>query len=131
MSSNRELVERLAELINAGDFDGWVELYSEDLVFGASSEWPETTSVSGREGLRQFWAEFSGVWDEVKIRIDKVYEAEDAVAAECAWLTRGRASGVEGTMEFVLALWIRDGLFVRGQFYDELSDALDAVGLGD
>ena len=129
MSSNRELVERLAELINAGDFDGWVDLYSEDLVFGASSEWPETTSVSGRDGLRQFWADFSGVWEDVKIRIDKVYEADDAVVAECAWLTRGRASGVEGTMEFVLGLWMRDGLIVRGQFYDELSDALDEVGL--
>ena len=131
MSSSRELVERLAERINAGDLDGWVELYSEDLVFGASAEWPETTSVTGRDGLRQFWADFSGVWEDVKIRIDNVHEADGAVIAECAWLTRGRASGVEGTMEFVLGLWIRDGLIVRGQFYDDLSEGLDAVGLGD
>ena len=129
MSSKRELIERMAERLNAGDLDGWVELYAEDVVFGASAEWPENTSVTGRSGMRQFWEEFSGVWEDVQIQIDKVYEAEDAVVAECHWITRGRASGVEGTMEFVLALWMRDGLIVRGQFYDELSDALDEVGL--
>ena len=34
-------------------------------------------------------------------------------------------------MEFAIAALGRDGLFVRGQFFDEFSDALDAVGLGD
>ena len=51
--------------------------------------------------------------------------------AECRWVTRGRASGVEGTLEFVLGLWIEDGLIVRGQFFDELPDALAAAGVGD
>ena len=129
MGSSRELAERLAERINAGDVDGWVALYSEDLEFVASDSWPETSTVRGRDGLRAFWAEFTGVWDDVQIRIDRLHEAEDGVVAECRWITRGRASGVEGTLEFVLGLWVKDGLIVRGQFFDELDDALEAVGV--
>ena len=127
MGSSRDLVERLAERINAGDLEGWVALYSEDLEFVASDSWPETSTIRGRDGLRAFWAEFSGVWDEVQIQIDRLHEAEDSVVAECQWITRGRASGVEGTLEFVLGLWVKDGMIVRGQFFDELTDALDAI----
>ena len=127
MGSNRELMERLADRLNAGDLDGWVGLYAEDVEFVASESWPETATVTGRDGLRSFWAEFSGVWDDVQIRIDRLHEADDAVVGECRWVTRGRASGVEGTLEFVLALWIREGLIVRGQFFDELTDALGAI----
>jgi len=129
MGSTRELTERLAERLNAGDIEGWVALYSDDLEFVASDSWPETSTIRGRDGLRAFWAEFSGVWDNVQIQIDRIHEAEDAVVAECQWITRGRASGVEGTLEFVLGLWVKDGLIVRGQFFDELDEALEAVGL--
>ena len=129
MGSSAELIERLAERLNAGDPEGWIALYSEDLEFVASESWPETSTVRGRDGLRAFWAEFSGVWDDVQIQIDRLHEGEDVVVAECQWITRGRASGVEGTLEFVLGLWVKDGLIVRGQFFDELDDALAAVGL--
>ena len=47
------------------------------------------------------------------------------------WLTRGRVSGVEGTMEFAWGSGCETGSDVRGQFYEELSDALEAVGVGD
>ena len=122
-------MEHVADRLNAGDLDGWIELYAEDVEFVASESWPETATVTGREGLRSFWAEFTGVWDDLQIRIDRLHEAEaeGAVVGECRWVTRGRASGVEGSLEFVLALWIRDGLIVRGQFFDELTDALDAI----
>ena len=123
-------MSRLADLLNAGEIDEWVELYAEDVVLVASDSWPENSAVTGRNGLRDFWREFTGVWEEVQIRVDRVHDAGHAVVAECRWVTRGRASGVEGTLEFVLGLWIEDGLVVRGQFFEELRDALDAVGLG-
>ena len=123
-------MSRLADRLNAGDVEGWLELYAEDVVFVAGESWPETSTVSGRSGLRDFWHEFSGVWEDVQIQVNRLHEGADAVVAECEWVTRGRASGVEGTLEFVLVLWIEDRLIVRGQFFDELGDALDAVGLG-
>ena len=122
-------MELLAERLNAGDLDGWIELCAEDIVFVASESWPESASITGRAGMREFWAEFSGVWDEVQIRINRIHESEDAVVGECQWVTRGRTSGVEGTLEFVLALWVRDGLVARGQFFEDLAEALHAVGL--
>ena len=122
-------MELLAERLNAGDLDGWIGLFTEDAELAASESWPETSTITGRVGLREFWGEFSGVWDDVQIRVNRVHEAEDAVVGECQWVTRGRSSGVEGTLEFVLALWVRDGLVARGQFFEDLPEALHAVGL--
>ncbi len=122
---------RQAERLDAGDVEGWLALYAEDVEFLANDTWPETSTITGRDGVRDFWREFTGVWEDVQIRVDRMHDAGDAVVGECRWVTRGRASGVEGTIEFVLALWIEDGMIVRGQFFDELPDALEAVGLGD
>ena len=130
MSAGTDLMTRVAEQLNAGDFEAWLELYSEDVVFLASDSWPENATVTGRDAVREFWREFSGVWEDVRIRIDRIHDAGDAAVAECAWETRGRASGVEGTLEFVLGIWVEDGLIVRGQFFDELEQGLEAVGLG-
>jgi ketosteroid isomerase-like protein len=131
VSESKELLERFAERLNAGDTEGWLELYSEDVVFVASDSWPENSTVTGRDGIRDFWREFTGVWEDLQLRINRIHDAGDAAVGECQWVTRGRASGVEGTLEFVVGLWAEDGLVVRGQFFDELGDALDAVGLGD
>lgn len=126
-----ELLREMARLWNADDVEGFVSLFSHDVVFLSSESWPESQPVAGRDAMRKFWHEFRGVWDQVRLAIDELRPVESAVAARCHWVTRGRLSGMEGELEFAVALWVEDGIAVRGQFFDELPDALAAVGLGD
>ena len=76
------------------------------------------------EAMRTFAADFRAVWEDVELEIDELFPGdEEAVAGACHWVTRGRASGVEGRLDFSIGIWARDGLIVRGQFFDELADA--------
>ena len=79
--------------------------------------------------MRAFAAEFRAVWEDVELEIVELFPGEQkAVAAACQWVTRGRASGVEGRLDFSIGIWTRDGLIFRGQFFDDLADARAAVG---
>ena len=124
-----DLIHVLAERWNAGDLDPYAELFHPDIVFLSSESWPETGVWKGRDSLKDFWSEFRGVWDDVQLEVDEVHHGDGAVAGRCHWITRGRVSGMEGTMEFAITLWVRDGQVVRGQFFDEFPDALAAAGV--
>ena len=64
----------------------------------------------------------------MKLEIDELFPGTEAVAGACHWVTRGRASGVEGRLDFPIVIWVRDGLIIRGQFFEELEDALRGPG---
>jgi len=115
---------------NDGERDGYLELFAEDVVVYADETWPENDTVRGREGIAQFWQDFRGVWDDVKLRVNTRRTGDGVAAANCEWVTRGRASGVEGTIEFAFAAWEDGGVLTRGKFFEEFPDALEAVGLG-
>jgi ketosteroid isomerase-like protein len=122
-------MEQFAQRWNEGDLDRYLKVFAEDVVILADDTWPENDAVRGREGIAQFWRDFHGVWDDVKLRVNTLHTGDGVAAAECQWLTRGRASGVEGTIEFAFAAWIEGDLLKRGQFFQELDGALEAVGL--
>ena len=122
-------VHELARIWNAGDEEAYMAMFAPTVEFGASESWPETASATGLEALSDFWQEFRAVWDDVKLEVHEVRATQEAGAARCSWVTRGRASGVEGALGFAVTLWVEDGLVVKGQFFDEYEDAVAATGL--
>ena len=79
--------------------------------------------------VSEFWDEFRAVWEDVTLVVHEVRATGDAGPARCSWVTRGRASGVEGELGFAITLWVRGGLLVQGQFFDDYEDAVAATGL--
>jgi uncharacterized protein (TIGR02246 family) len=129
--SDEQLVGEVARCWNEHDLEGYLDLFAEDVVILANETWPESSPVRGRDGLRDFWHEFRGVWEDIQMRVNAVHHGDEAVAADCQWVTRGRASGLEGAIDFAIVVWPADGRIARGQFFDELPDALAAAGVGD
>ena len=124
-----ELIEEFTRRWNEGDLDRFLELFAEDVVVYADETWPENETVRGREGIAKFWRDFRSVWEDVKLRVNTLHVGDDVAAADSEWVTRGRASGVEGTIQFAFAVWIEGGLVKRGQFFEEFPDAVRATGL--
>jgi ketosteroid isomerase-like protein len=124
-----QVVRRLAETWNAGEAEPWMAVFDPEIVFLSSESWPESGPFEGPEAMRTFAEDFRAVWEDVQLEIVELFPGEDgAIAGACQWVTRGRASGVEGRLDFAIATWTRDGRIYRGQFFDELSDARAAVG---
>ena len=119
----------MAEIWNSGEIEPYLALFAPEIVFLSSESWPETGRYEGLEAMRTFVGDFRAVWEDVELAIVELFPGDgEAIAGACQWVTRGRASGVEGRLDFAIGIWTRDGQIVRGQFFDDLADARAAVG---
>ena len=108
-AESHDVVRQLAERWNAGDLDGALDLYHEDAVSIAGPDWPEQYTHRGHDEIRSNMADWLSVWDSSQIEIGSVETYGDKVVVTGAWITRGRSSGVTGTMPIVILLTLRDG----------------------
>ena len=48
-----EIVRQVGERWNAGDIDGLLALYADDIVVRAGEHWPEQATVQGKAAFRE------------------------------------------------------------------------------
>ena len=77
----RDAYERAIQLYNAGDMEGFVNLYTED----AELVTPEGTA-QGRAAILEFWSRDQVAFPERTVTIDVMVEQGDTIAAEWTWV---------------------------------------------
>ena len=113
MADPREIVSQVSERWNAGDFDGLLELYADDVTVHTGEHWPERHVLEGKDAFRESIEEWVSVWESIAIETDEVEVFGDRVVARGAWRSTGRLSGVEGTLPIHIVFTIRDGKIAR------------------
>jgi ketosteroid isomerase-like protein len=126
-ADNVDLTRRLVELWNAGDVDAVVDLFTEDAAMIAGAEWPDQAQYHGREGVRANIEGWRSVWESSRIEPERVEAHGERVVASGAWVTRGRASGIEGDMPFVILLTLRDGKIAVLEWFTDHDEAVAAA----
>ena len=127
VADNVDLARRLVELWNAGDVDAVVALYTEDAAMIAGPDWPDQAAYHGREGVRANIEGWRSVWDSSRIVAERIEEHGDCVVASGAWVTRGRASGIEGHLPFVILLTVRGGKIAVLEWFTDHDEAVAAA----
>ncbi len=127
MSENVDVVRQLAERWNAGDVDGALELYHDDAVAISGPDWPEQATHRGHDELRSNMTDWLAVWESSQIEIASVETFGDKVVATGAWSTRGRSSGVSGTMPIVILFTLRDGKIAVLEWHTDHDAAVAAA----
>ena len=92
------------------------------------AEWPEQAAYHGRDGIRENidqWRTRLGV--EPASRLDRIEAYGDQVVASGDWNTRGRGSGVEGRMPFVILLKVRKERIARFEWFTDHDEAVAAA----
>jgi ketosteroid isomerase-like protein len=126
---NAEVVRRLGELWNAGDYEGVLELYSDDVVMTAAPEWPDPGPWVGKEGVGWNQRQWLEAWDEVQLVTHELAFNGDKVLLVGEWNSRGTASGFGGQMEVIFVLTLRDGLITHFDWFSDADEARRAAGL--
>ena len=124
---NLQIVRLVVERWNAGDLDGTLELYAEDAVMLSGPDWPEPSSWQGRAAIRRNMEEWREVWESSQMQVDGLESFGDRVIGTGAWTTRGRLSGVDGRMPFVVLLTLRDGKIASLEWFTERDRAVAAA----
>jgi ketosteroid isomerase-like protein len=128
---NVEVVRRMYELWNRGEFDAAVEMLDQDVVWNAYVHLPDSGTRHGAGEVQQWAGEFLEAWGEIQVQIERLEEVgDDTVLALVRMTGRGRGSGAAVESGVDGHVWtIHDGKVTAVRMYQGAQDALEAAGL--
>ena len=126
MSESVELVRRLIDGLNRGDYEGLVQACSEDFELDFSaSRGPLSAVYRGREGAREFWAAFTEPWASLEWETEEIVELDEGrVLTVSPVRARGSESGVEVNAKGAATWTIRDGEVAEVKLFQTKEEAL-------
>jgi ketosteroid isomerase-like protein len=132
MSQNVKLVRAIYAAINRGDIDAALDAGVPD----AEHDWsrsigPYRGIYRSRDELERFWREFGDAVDDLTFEVEETIEAGPHVIAMVCARIRGRGSGVEAVARGPHVWTLSEGKVVQFVLFQEKSEALEAVGLGE
>jgi uncharacterized protein len=127
---NLEVVQRLAERINARDIDGILPLISPEIEYRTRENESDAGVFRGREEFAKFADSWLGAFDEYEVEIYDYIDAGEYVVVPGRAQGRGRTSGIVVDAEETWVWRIRSGKAVECREYANKAEALEAVGLG-
>ena len=100
-----------------------VEIYDHDI--------PDAGVYRGHEGFLSWLADWSEPWSEFSMKPERWIDADDRVVVVLRMTAKGKGSGVEVNRRDAIVYTVRDGKTVRLDYYNNESEALEAVGLSE
>jgi ketosteroid isomerase-like protein len=127
---NVELVRHAVEVVNRGEWDELVAMAAPGFEFDITRANGPVHGSYGLDEIRSLLVEFAGSWDSLRFEPGELIDAGDDVVVPWAMHARGR-DGIEVVSRVTWVWTVREGAIARACMYQELEDALEAVGLPD
>jgi ketosteroid isomerase-like protein len=123
---NVELVRRVNNAFNRGDFEAWLANADPDVRIRSSFTGQE---YHGLEGAREWWREVRGAFSDFQIEHEELRDVGDFVLVRAAI----RGHGTDSSAPFDTTAWMvmefRKGKCVASLNFLSEADALEAAGL--
>jgi ketosteroid isomerase-like protein len=126
-SSDQEIVRRAFEAFTNGHLDGALEFCDPDIRVHDPGRTGRT--FEGRPELRRFWEEWLENWQEYRVTIGDVIEANGQILVQVGQMGRGRLSGIEIGADLFQVFRLREGKVIEYRIYADRDEALESVGL--
>ena len=125
---NVELIKRMLALFHAGDGEGALACFSEDVVSEAKAR-PDITGGRGREALGKLIGGWVSAWDDWKEEIEEVRDLGDRVMVISTQRGRVKNTDIEIETRYAVLYEVRDGEISWMGLYGGPEEALEAAGL--
>ena len=129
--SNVELARSALRAFEQRDMNMIEELCTPGIEFDWSRRLLDPTMTRGYDGIRQFFEEVDGIFDDIVFEEEEILEFGDEVLVISTGRFRGRTSGVDVTAHGAILWTIRDDKLVRFRFYQTKEDALEDLASED
>ena len=127
-----EVIRACLDAFNRGDYDAWLEAFSEDVEVHDLAETPDTGVFHGHAGVRAWLAKLQAAWgDGFRFEPSSFTEGEGGVVADVRASATGVGGGVPIEMRAHLAFRLRDREIIWTQGFLDRGAALEAVGLSE
>ena len=129
---SQENVEALSHAlaVAADRFDDFLAILDKDVVWDTGDQFPGGT-VHGRDGVREFFRQWFGTFDDFRSETKECIDAGSAVYTHVRQWGRGKGSGAAAQTDFWLAWLFFQGKVVRVTYFPTRDEALEAAGLSE
>ena len=128
MSENVELVRAAIDAFNRGDTDTAFRNVSPDFEYDQTRAVGIDRGVFNLDEFKDLLGTFAGSWESFTIGADELIDRGEHVVMPFTNVARGR-DGIEVQARGVWVWTIRDSTVVGACLYQELQEALEAVGV--
>ena len=129
---NLQAVRRVYAEWRRGNFSFKVDLYSPDLEWGWSPEFPGLAGVYHDPAERsERLHEWLSPWEHWRVEPEDYIAHGDHVVVLARYQGRGKGSGVDVDVQGAHVWTFRDGKAVRLEIFADRAKALEAVGLSE
>ena len=127
---NVDVIRAAYEAWNAGDTNAVRDLHHPDVIARYGAAWPEPGPFVGRDAVVRQIEELRETWDTSKAEaVTDFIDAGDRVVAEFVW--RGTGHGPAFDFRGAAVYTMRDGMIFEIEYFGNLAEALNAVGLSE
>jgi ketosteroid isomerase-like protein len=127
---NVETLQRTLDAFNRRDKASWLNACDPDAENFPPSEWPESRPLRGAEALWDFFVQAQEQWAGGSFEWGEVVDAgANKVVANQQGHLLGKTSGAAVDWSYWVVLTLRDGKFVRFEWFRDKDQALEAAGL--
>lgn len=126
------MVRRAYEAFNRGDRETMIADLDPSFEYVPTGVLPDTVSVArGPEGYVEFAGWLWDQFDDVRVELNELMDADDKVVAAVTLRGRGRQSGVETSWHLWHVWTFRQAKVVHGRAFTDRAEALEAARLSE
>jgi ketosteroid isomerase-like protein len=122
-----DLVSRLVDIWNRGNWGEARELLTPDIVMVGPTGWPESETTHGWDASLVQLKRLVEPWAAQRVDIAELKEVGDRVLAELRWTTEGKDSGIPLKTDTAVVCDVTEGRISRIEFYLDLAQARQAA----
>jgi ketosteroid isomerase-like protein len=126
---NLNAIEGAYEAVSRLDAEALIAVCEPDVEFQSRVAEAEGVTYRGHDGVRDYIASLSEVFESVQTDALEVIDGGDRAVVCSSPRIQGRRGGVETEGQFFQALRFRNGKVRWWAFYPSKAEALEAVGL--
>ena len=123
------LVQRGYDLWNAGQMEAARVMFAPDLVMSTPPDWPDSITSSSRDEAFARLVENRSLFESDRLVPERWIEAGDCVIVPPQWCGVPKGASAEVKVLVVPAFTVRGENIVRLDWYGNVEQALEAVGL--
>ena len=128
---NVEIVRRSFEAFRANDFETLFAGVSRNVVIHSNPEEPEAMRYEGWDGMLDYLAKWFSGWEDYTVEPRRFLATGDYVVVDAREVGTATLSGIRIEQDYSHAMKLKDGLVIEWRMFNDVEQALEAVGLSE